>query len=163
MKKVNDKSQKANESRNQSTKQQTSQIEELTNDLKRVQAEFVNYKNRAENEKAILSQFSKVQVIKDLLPVIDDLQRALHHVPEELKDNKWAQGTQKVYDRLQKQLEKLGVKKIEALHQVFNPVFHEAVQAEGDGEQEIISEVLQDGYTLGDVVVRYATVKVERR
>ncbi len=138
----------------------TSTEAELTADLKRVQAEFINYKNRVENEKATLSQFSKAQTIKDLLPIIDDLERALAHQPEELQGNKWAEGVSKVYDRLQKQLEKLGVTKIAALNQPFDPNIHEAVQVEGDGDQQIVSEVLQNGYQLDDHIIRHAVVKV---
>jgi len=139
---------------------QESRVAELTADLQRIQAEFINYKARVETEKLSLSQFAKTQVVKDFLPVIDDLERALSHLPEDLKDNKWAQGTAKVYDRLQKQLDKLGVTRIDALNQHFNPAFHEAVQAEGDGEEQIISDVLQQGYTLGDQVIRHSIVKV---
>lgn len=135
---------------------------ELTADLQRIQAEFINYKNRVETEKATLSQFVRVQTIKDLLPVIDDLERALEHLPESLKDDKWAQGTHKVYDRLMKQLEKMQVQKIEALNQPFDPELHEAVHVEGDGDKQIVSEVLQNGYQLSDEIIRHAIVKVTK-
>lgn len=141
----------------------TQQVAELTADVQRVQAEFINFKKRSEEEKALLANFAKSQVIKDLLPVIDDLERALSHLPEDLKENKWAQGTVKAYDRLQKQLEKLGVTKINALDQLFDPNLHEAVQVEGEGEQQYVSEVLQNGYQLGDVIIRHATVKVVQK
>jgi molecular chaperone GrpE len=137
------------------------QIEALTADLQRIQAEFINFKNRTEVEKQQIGDFSKAQVVKDLLPVIDDLERALAHLPEELSENKWAQGVQKIQVRLTKQLEKLGIKKLEALNMPFDHNLHEAVQAEGEGEQQIVSEVLQNGYTLGDQVIRHATVKVQ--
>lgn len=133
---------------------------ELTADLQRIQAEFINYKNRVEAEKATLSQFAKAQTIKELLPVVDDLERALAHLPKELEKNKWVQGAQKVYGRLVKQLEKLGVTKIEALNQSFDPELHEAVQVEGDGNQQVVSEVLQNGYQLEDQIIRHAIVKV---
>ena len=142
---------------------QKSETEVLTADLQRLQAEFINYKNRVDNEKATLSQFAKAQVIKDLLPVIDDLERALNHLPKELSENKWAQGASKVYDRLQKQLEKLGVKKIESLNQPFDPNLHEAVQVDGEGDTQIVSEVLQSGYELAGLVIRHATVKVTNK
>ena len=135
-------------------------IQDLTTDLQRVQAEFINFKTRTEQEKLQLSNFAKAQTIKDLLPVIDDLERALAHQPETLKQDKWAQGIQKVHERLLKQLEKLGVKRIEALNQVFDHNLHEAVQAEGEGDTQIVTEVLQNGYTLGDQVIRHAVVKV---
>jgi molecular chaperone GrpE len=143
--------------------EQTSEVAELTASLQRIQAEFINYKARVESEKATLSQFSKSQVIKDLLPVIDDLERALNHAPEELSENKWAQGVHKVYGRLQKQLEKLGVTKIEALNQPFDPNLHEAVSVEGEGDQQIVSEILQNGYMLSEHIIRHATVKVTNR
>ena len=64
------------------------QIADLTADLQRLQAEFINFKNRSETEKNQLADFAKSQVIKDLLPVIDDLERALAHQPQELKNDK---------------------------------------------------------------------------
>ena len=138
----------------------TTRVDELTADVQRIQAEFINFKQRTQEEKQQLSQFSKSQVVKDLLPVIDDLDRALRHAPEELKDNKWAQGVHKVYARLQSQLEKLGVHKIEAMSQPFDPELHEAVQAEGEGDIQTVSEALQNGYMLDTLVIRHATVKV---
>ena len=154
----NPKSQKA--SNNQLDVPSNDKVAELTADLQRLQAELINYKTRVESEKAMLSQFAKVYVIKDLLPVIDDLERALAHLPEDLKDNKWAQGAQKVHTRLQAQLQKMGVTAISAIDQPFDPELHEAVSAEGDGEHQVVSEVLQNGYKLGDSVIRHAVVKV---
>lgn len=137
------------------------QSAEITADLQRIQAEFINFKNRSEEEKERIGVVAKMMTVKDLLPVLDDLQRALAHLPKELENNKWAQGVSKAYDRLEKQLQKLGITKIEALNQPFDPHFHEAVQVEGEGEQQVISEVLQDGYLLGDAIIRHAIVKVK--
>lgn len=136
------------------------QIQDLTADIQRIQAEFINFKNRTEQEKLQLASFAKSQVVKDLLPVIDDLERALAHLPEDLSANKWAQGVQKVHTRLTQQLDKIGIKQIHALNKTFDPSLHEAVQAEGDGDNQIVSEVLQNGYVLGDIVIRHAIVKV---
>lgn len=141
----------------------TLRVAELTEDLQRLQAEFINYKTRTEAEKTALSSYSKGEVVKELLPVIDDLERALKHLPDELKDNKWAQGVQKAYERLQKQLEKLGITKIEALNQEFNHDLHEAIEVEGEGDTQIVSEVLQNGYQYGDQVIRHAVVKVRQQ
>lgn len=139
---------------------QLTELEERTADLQRLQAEFINYKNRVEAEKAVLADFAKAQVLRDLLPVVDDLERALGHLPDSLKEDKWAQGAAKVYDRLKKQLSTVGLVEIEALNQVFDPNLHEAVQVEGEGDNQIVSEVLQPGYKLADLVVRHAVVKV---
>lgn len=141
----------------------TQRVAELTEDLQRLQAEFINYKTRTEAEKTALSSYSKGEVVKELLPVIDDLERALKHLPDELKDNKWDQGVQKAYERLQKQLEKLGITKIEALNQEFNHDLHEAIEVEGEGDTQIVSEVLQNGYQYGDQVIRHAVVKVRQQ
>ncbi|MCB9822958.1 nucleotide exchange factor GrpE [Candidatus Nomurabacteria bacterium] len=157
----NPKSQKI--SNNQLDVPSNDQVAELTADLQRLQAEFINYKSRVESEKAMLSQFAKVNVVKELLPVIDDLERALAHLPEDLTDNKWAQGAQKVYTRLQSQLQKMGVSVILAIDQPFNPELHEAVSAEGDGDHQVVSEILQNGYMLGDTVIRHAVVKVTNK
>lgn len=138
-------------------------VEELTADLQRLHAEFINYKTRVESEKAMLSQFAKVNVVKDLLPVIDDLERALAHLPDDLADNKWAQGAQKVYARLQSQLQKMSVTVISSIDQPFDPELHEAVSAEGDGDHQVVSEILQNGYMLGDKVIRHAVVKVTNK
>lgn len=137
------------------TKEQT-----LLEDLQRVQAEFINYKNRVEIEKTSLSQFSKAQTIQQLLPIIDDLERALAHLPAHLTEDKWAVGVRSVYDKLLNQLEKLDIKQIQALNQPFDHNLHEAVQAEGEGDTQTVTEVLQCGYQLGDQVIRHAIVKV---
>lgn len=138
-------------------------IESLTADLQRVQAEFINYKKRVELEKSMISEFSKADVVKDLLPVIDDLSRALSHLPKELEQNKWAQGAAKVYDQLKKQLEKMGITEIEALNALFDPNLHEAVQVEGDGQTQIVTDVLVPGYQLNDRIIRHSVVKVTNR
>lgn len=155
---TNPKSQKATNDQPNNTS--IDQVAELTADLQRLQAEFINYKTRVESEKAMLSQFAKVNVVKDLLPVIDDLERALAHLPADLTENKWAQGAQKVYARLQAQLQKMGVTVISAIEQPFNPELHEAVSAEGQGDIQVVSEILQNGYQIGDTVIRHAVVKV---
>lgn len=154
MKASNPKSQKMNDDSVQ---------QDLTADLQRVQAEFINYKNRVEQERSQLNDFAKAQVVKDLLPVIDDLERALAHQPKALENDKWAQGVSSVASRLTKQLEKLGVHKLEALNQHFDPNLHDAVQVEGEGSEQIVSEVVQNGYMLGDQVIRHAVVKVTNK
>lgn len=133
-------------------------------DLKRVQADFVNYKRRVDSERAELMNAAKISVVLDLLPVLDNVDRAVSHMPENLADNDWAKGIAQVAKQVDGTFEKLGLSKIGSAGEVFDPAMHEAVgMEEGEGDTEVISEVLQPGYKLGDRVVRPAMVRVTRK
>lgn len=141
------------------------QLGELTLDLQRTRADFENYRKRAETEKAMARASGRVGAIAQLLPVIDTIERAIVHVPAELKDNAWANGIVSLSKKLEKSLADLGVKHIDARPGTpFNPELHEAVQFdESDGEHEVVAEELQAGYMLGDDVLRHSMVKVTRK
>lgn len=137
------------------------QVDELTQDLQRERSDFANYQRRVESEKEQIMSHAKSDVVTQLLPVFDDLERALGHIPEELQDNAWAQGVGKVYERAQEKMNEVGIFKINAAHQPFDPELHEAVEFEdGDGNQEVVTEEMRTGYMLGDTVLRPAMVKV---
>lgn len=138
---------------------------ELTLDLQRTRADFENYRKRAETEKAVARAGGRVSAISQLLPVIDTVERAIVHVPDELKDNAWVSGIVSLSKKLEKSLADLGVRHIDAKPGTpFNPELHEAVQFdESDGEHEVIAEELQAGYMLGDDVLRHSMVKVTRK
>lgn len=141
------------------------QIAELTTDVQRTRADFENYRKRVEQEKATARDAGQTSAIMQLLPVIDNIERALAHTPEELKDNKWAQGVAGLTKQLDKGLEKLNVRRIDASPGVeFNPELHEAIQIDEDaeGEHEVIAEELQAGYVLNGYPIRHAMVKVTR-
>lgn len=136
-------------------------IAELTADLQRLQAEFQNYKRREDEAKATILDMAKRDTVLQLLPVLDNIDRALSHRPEELADNAWANGVEQVAKQTQDQLKKLGVERIESVGQSFNHDLHEAIGFEdGDGENEVVIEELQPGYKMGDVVIRHAMVRV---
>ena len=138
-----------------------SRVEELTADLQRLQADFANYKRRSTEEQTQLMQVAKVNVVTTILPLLDNVDRALNHVPEELADNAWAKGVAGVAKQAQEVLRQLGVEKIEAHGQEFDPRYHEAIGFEdGEGEHEVVIEELQSGYRLGDQVLRPSMVKV---
>lgn len=141
------------------------QVAELTVDLQRTRADFENYRKRVEMEKTAARQAGNVAAILKLLPVIDNIERAISHVPKELADNAWAQGVAKLVKNLEKSLEGMDVRRIDAKPgTVFNPELHEAIQFDEDteGDKEIIAEELQAGYTLGGEPIRHAMVKVAR-
>lgn len=137
------------------------QVEDLTQDLQRERSDFANYQRRMESEKEQILSRAKSEVVTQLLPLLDDLERALSHIPDELSDNAWAQGVGKVYEQAQEKLHAMGIAKIDALHQPFDPHLHEAVEFEdGDGGSEVVIEELRTGYMMDDTVLRPAMVKV---
>lgn len=136
-------------------------IGELTEALQRERADAINIRRRHEEQIAGLKSVVKAQVVKDLLPVIDNFERALAHTPKDLENNEYIKGVQAIVKQFEKALQEVGVKRIKTVGEHFDPHVHEAVSVEGDGTEEIISEELQSGYTLGDEVVRHAMVKVK--
>jgi molecular chaperone GrpE len=140
-------------------------VGELTLDLKRTRADFENYRKRTETEKDMSREAGRRSAVLKLLPVVDNIERAINHVPEDLRGNKWVEGIASLTKNLDKSLENLGVKRIEAAPGThFNPDLHEAILMEdGDGDLEVIAEELQAGYTLDNVVVRHSLVKVTKK
>ncbi len=142
------------------------QVAELTADLQRTRADFENYRKRVEQEKAAAREAGQMNAILKLLPVIDNIERAIAHQPEELADNKWVQGVTGLVKNLEKSLENLNLKRIDASEgTLFNPELHEAIQFDEDaeGDQEVIAEELQAGYSLNGQPIRPAMVKVTRQ
>ena len=138
------------------------QIAELTEALQRERADVSNIRRRHDEQLANLRTSVKAQVVRDLLPVIDNFERALKHVPAELTDNDYVKGVQGVVKQFEKTLADIGVEKIKTTGEPFDPNFHEAVSTEeGDGGEEVVSEELQSGYKLGNDVIRHAMVRVK--
>lgn len=137
------------------------QVAELTEALQRERADATNLRRRHDEQIAGLKSMVKAGVVRDLLPVIDNFERALKHVPKELEGNDYIKGVQGVVKQFEKTLADMGVVKIATVGEPFDPRYHEAVSMEdGDGTQEVVSEELQAGYKLGDEVVRHAMVRV---
>lgn len=135
---------------------------ELTEALQRERADATNMRRRHEADMANLKTHIKATVVRDLLPVIDNFERALKHVPDELKDNDYVKGVQGVVKQFEKTLTDIGVERIKTTGEIFDPRYHEAVAMEdGDGSQEVVSEELQAGYRIGDDVIRHAMVRVK--
>lgn len=144
-------------------------IDELTGDAQRVQAEFLNYKRREDEAKAELASHVKTEVVKELLPVLDNLERALKYSDsstslEQEGGANLAQGLQAISKQLTKALSDIGITRIEAVGQSFDHNLHEAISFDdGDGENEVVIEELQPGYKMGDRVIRHAMVKVGKQ
>lgn len=160
-------------------------VGDLTEALQRERADAMNLRRRHDEQIAGLRTSTKAAVVRDLLPVIDNFERALKHVPESLeqlaaqqkleKSDAWqalrdgakkyddfARGVQGIVKQFEDTLASLGVERIKTVGEPFDPHLHEAVSMEdGDGEQEMVSEELQAGYKVGDEVIRHAMVRVK--
>lgn len=137
------------------------QIAELTEALQRERADATNIRRRHDEELKNLQSYVKAKVVKDLLPVIDNFERALKHVPSDLVENEYVKGVQGVVKQFEKTLQDIGVQRIQTVGQPFDPIFHEAVSMEeGEGTKEVVSEELQSGYEVDGTVIRHAMVRV---
>ncbi len=138
------------------------QIEELTDRLKRTMAEFDNFRKRTEKEKSAMFDMGAKTIVEKILPVVDNFERGLDAVPEENKSDAFVDGMDKIYKQLMKTLEEAGVKPIEAVGKEFDPNFHNAVmhiENEELGENVVAAE-FQKGYTYKESVVRHSMVQV---
>jgi len=125
----------------------------------RAQADFTNFKRRSEQEREEFTRFVNAGLLLELLPVLDDLERALEHVPAKLSSAAWVDGVKLVYRKFRAVLEAQGLTQIEALGKPFDPNLHEAVRQE-KGREGIIIEEIRKGYQLHDKVVRPTMVVV---
>ena len=142
--------------------EQSEVVDDLTYDLKRVQAEFLNFKRRAEEEKTELLDFAKNRVVREFLAVRDNFDRELANRPAGI-DPKWAESIDAIRKQFDTTLTSLGVERFVSVGTAFDPHLHEAVQVDDEGgEHEIVTEELQPGYKLGKKVLRHAIVKVGR-
>ncbi len=142
------------------------QVAELTLDVQRTRADFENYRKRSELDKTAAREAGSASAAMKLLPVIDNIERAISHVPDHLHEDAWAKGVINLNKSLDKSLAGLNIKRIDAkTGTVFNPELHEAIQCDEDseGDEEVVAEELQAGYTLNGRPIRHAMVKVTRQ
>ncbi len=125
----------------------------------RSQAEFQNYRKRIERDNEMMYASMKGDIIKKVLPALDDLERALANRPA---DDAWASGIELIARKMQNILEGEGLKRIDAKGKEFDPNFHEAISHEPNDEveSEHVIDVVQNGYMLGERVIRPALVRV---
>ena len=137
-------------------------IDELNDKVLRQMAEFENFRKRTDKEKSQQFELGQGNVLEKLLPVVDNFERGLAAVPEDEKDGAFADGMNKIYKQLIKQLEDLGVTPIEAVGKEFDPGLHNAVMQVESQEYEsgIVAQELQKGYMFHDTVLRHSMVAV---
>ncbi|MFI8565692.1 nucleotide exchange factor GrpE [Rhodococcus sp. NPDC078407] len=130
------------------------QVAELTADLQRVSAEYANYRRRTDREKQTGAENAKASVVSQLLPVLDDLERARQHGDLETGPLK------SVADKLAGVFSNIGLTTFGAEGDAFDPAIHEAVSHEGDGSSPVVGTLMRKGYKLGERVLRTAMVGV---
>jgi molecular chaperone GrpE len=140
------------------------QAQQYMEGWQRERAEFANFKRRVERERIETYQHASVDVIKQLLPIVDDFERAMANIPEELKDNPWVSGVSMIGRKFERLLEQFSVSAIDPTGQPFNAEQHEAVVMDESETVESghVIETLQRGYMVGDRVIRPALVRVAR-
>lgn len=138
------------------------EIEQLNNKLLRLQADFLNYKTRTEKEKISTYSNAVSDLIIDLLPVVDNLERALSS--DSTEGSSYKEGVQMVYEQFMGILNKKGLKEVESLHKPFDHNVHYGVGFEANEEYDdgIIIDVLQKGYTVNDKCIRPAMVRIAK-
>ena len=125
----------------------------------RSQADLENYAKRAEQEKAETVEFANRMLILDLLPILDDFERALASLPVEFDEQNWTEGIKLIYNKLKTVLEAQGLAEIKAKGEYFDPYFHEAA-GQLEGEEGIIIGEIRKGYKFKDKLLRPSMVMV---
>jgi molecular chaperone GrpE len=139
-------------------------LDELTNDYKRLAADFANYRKRTDAERLDFAKFAKADLIAKLLDVLDGYDRALATVPSEVRGQPWVEGMWLVERKLRSILEAEGLEPIDSLGKPFDPYTHEAVaHVESDQPEGTVIEEHQKAYRLHDRVIRPALVTVAKK
>ncbi|MBA7661811.1 Protein GrpE [subsurface metagenome] len=143
----------------QALAEEKAKAEEHLAGWQRAQADFMNYKRRTEQEKEEISKFANSILMLNILPVLDDLERALTSIPPRLAKLDWIDGIRLIERKLQTSLEAQGLSRIKALGEPFDPTLHEAARMD-KGREGIVIEEIQKGYKLHDRVIRPSKVVV---
>ena len=141
-------------------------IGELTLDLQRTRADFENFRKRVDIDRQQAMARGEAKSVLKMLPVIDTIERAIVHIPEDIAEHPWVKGVAGLVKQLDKALADMGISRIEATPGTpFDPEVHQAIQMDegATGDQEVIAEELQAGYTLDGAPIRHAMVKVTRK
>ncbi len=129
---------------------------------RRITADFDNFRKRMEKREEDMRKFAGENILRDLLPLVDDLERALNHIPAKGEMKEIRQGIELIYQRFQDFLRSHNVVRMESVGKDFNPQVHEAIAVEGNGEREVVVEELEPGYLIHGKLFRPAKVKVRK-
>lgn len=137
------------------------QIETFREGWQRERAEFANFKKRIEREKLELYQNATSDVLKSLLPILDDFDRAVDNLPDDLRAHPWVDGVLGIQRKMLRLLEQFNITVVDPTGQPFDPNLHEALGTdESDAEAGTVTATMQKGYLVGERVLRPALVRV---
>lgn len=134
-------------------------IEELTNSYARAMADLENYRKRTEQEKGEFAKYANAGLLNALLPCLDNFKKAAAFIPEDHQGQEWKKGLDQAIKLFDETLKKQGVEEIKTVGEKMDHNLHEALM-QGEGEEGVITEEFEKGYTLRGQVVRHAKVKV---
>ena len=133
--------------------------EEYLANWQRVQADFINLKRRNEQERGEILKIANAELAGSILPVLDDLERALEHIDSPMVDDNWVEGIRLIERKLRASLESEGIREIKAVGEKFDPNLHEAAM-HSKGPEGVVIQELQKGYMLHERVIRPSVVVV---
>ncbi|NIA01793.1 MAG: nucleotide exchange factor GrpE [Nitrospirae bacterium] len=139
------------------TDETKAELEQMTEMAKRAMADLQNLKRRQEEEKFHWIKMANADLIKKLLPILDNLDLAKKHMPKGAEG--WYKGIEMSINQMQQAMQDSGLTPLETVGQPFDPDKHEAI-AQGPGNKDVVIEEFEKGYTLGDFIIRHAKVKV---
>ena len=141
-----------------------SKITDYSDGWQRERADFTNYRNRILRDQDVMKQNITTDVVREYLAVNDDIELALKNAPQNEEIKGWVEGIRLIYQKLQNILESEGVQRIPAKNETFNPYRHEAIATEENPlfESGRVIEIIQQGYIIGDRVIRPARVKIAK-
>lgn len=135
------------------------ELEQMKLTAQRAVADYQNLKRRSEEEKSEFAKYANSKLILEILPFIDNLQRANEQLPENLKDNEWIKGVIQIEKQMMDNLQKQGLESIETIGQKLDPNLHEALM-QAPGETDTVVQEVEKGYKLNGRVIRFAKVVV---
>lgn len=146
----------------QPTVGESSELAEVREQVLRIRSDFENFKRRAEGEQLRVASTARIDVVLELLPVVDNFDRAFKDTPEEVQQSAWYGGIAAIKAQFEKILSDLGIERLRTVGQPFDPEVHEAIAHEPseDYDKDVVSEEFEAGYKFGDMIVRHARVKV---
>ena len=167
---------KSSKSEKKKTKKLEAEIAELTRNLAdteaklaeandrytRLFAEYDNYRKRSVKEREGIYADAYIDAVKDILPILDNMERALQYKGAQGGDDNMAKGLEMIMKSFEESLSKMGVSEIKALGEIFDPNLHNAIMHEDDESmgENLVIQTFQKGYVLGEKVIRHAMVKV---